>query len=155
MIRRAPALSFLLTTTLLGALPAPPEFLLPEEIVPMRYRIDLRIDPAQPRFDGVARIEVELRKPASVIWLNAKDLEFREASIEMRGKSRSLRAESVASEFLGLELDAPAAPGRAVLSIRYQGRLDEKPVVGPFRKKVGDDWFVFTTFTPIDARRAF
>src|SRR5262249_44612331 len=47
------------------------------------------------------------------------------------------------------------APGRHTISIRYQGKLDDKAIVGPYRKKSGDDWYVFTSFTPIDARRAF
>ncbi|MGH9721356.1 MAG: M1 family aminopeptidase [Bryobacteraceae bacterium] len=155
MIRCAPAALCLFGTALFAALPAPPDFRLPGNVAPVRYRIELRINPAQEIFDGQARIEVELRNSVSVIWLNAKDLTVGEASMKMRGKTRTLRAEAVAGEFLGLELDAPAGPGRAVLAIRYQGRLNEKPPVGPFRKKAGDDWFVFTTFTAIDARRAF
>ena len=58
-------------------------------------------------------------------------------------------------EFLDFALDSAVGPGRVTISIRYQGKLDENSVVGPYRKKVGDDWYVFTTFTPIDARRAF
>ena len=56
---------------------------------------------------------------------------------------------------MGLRLDSPAGPGRTTISIRYRGKLDEKAIVGPYRKKSGDDWYVFTSFTPIDARRAF
>ena len=43
----------------------------------------------------------------------------------------------------------------ATISIHYEGKLDEKAIAGPYRNKVGEDWYAFTTFTPIDARRAF
>ena len=97
------------------------------------------------------RIEIELKKATKTIWLEAKDITPSEASVG----GKKARAEVAGEEFIGLELESPMGPGRTTISIRYQGKLDEKSVVGPYRKKVGDDWYVFTTFTPIDARRAF
>ena len=138
-------------STCFAALPAPPAFTLPDDAVPTKYTADLIIDPAKATFDGSIRIEVELKKPATVIWVNAKDISPLEATVG----GKKARAEAVAEEFIGLELDSPAAPGRTTISIRYQGKLDDKSVVGPYRKQVDGDWYVFTTFTPIDARRAF
>jgi len=140
--------ALLLCTT---AFAQPPTFLLPDDVVPKKHSIDLTIDPAKDTFDGVARIDVELKKTTSIIWINAKDIAPLEASV---GKQKA-RAEVVGGEFMGLNLNAPAGPGATTISIRYQGKLDEKAIVGPYRKKVGDDWYVFTSFTPIDARRAF
>ena len=141
--------------TSLFALPSPPAFYLPDGVVPQKYMIDLTIDPNKAAFEGTARIEVELQKPASVIWVNAKDLAPKEASVEANGRTYSARPAAVAGEFIGLELNSPVGPGPATLSIRYQGRMDEKSLAGPYRRKVADDWYVFTTFTPIEARRAF
>jgi alanyl aminopeptidase len=45
--------------------------------------------------------------------------------------------------------------GPATIRISYQGRLDDKGLAGPYRRKVDGEWYAFTTFTPIDARRAF
>jgi cytosol alanyl aminopeptidase len=134
-----------------AALPSPPAFTLPDDVVPKKYAVDLSIDPAKATFDGVVRIDVELKKPAAVIWVNAKDISPSEASVG----GKKARAEAVGGEFIGLDLDSPAAPGRTTISIRYTGKLDDKSVVGPYRKQVDGDWYVFTTFTPIDARRAF
>ncbi len=134
-----------------AALPPPPAFTLPDDVVPTKYVVDLTIDPAKDTFDGVARIEVDLKKPVTVIWVNAKDITPEEASVG----GKKARAEAAGGEFIGLQLDSPAAPGRTTISIRYQGKLDDKSVVGPYRKQVAGDWYVFTTFTPIDARRAF
>ena len=134
-----------------SAFAAAPIFTLPRDVVPKKYSVDLTIDPAQPTFRGDIRINVELKKSTAQIWLDAKDIVPREASVN----GKRARVELAGGEFLGLNLDSPEGPGNATISIRYEGRLDENSVVGPYRKKVADDWYVFTTFTPIDARRAF
>ena len=134
-----------------AALPLPPAFVLPDDVTPKKYFIDLTIDPSQDTFTGEARIEVEIKKPTSLIWINAKDLTPSEATVG----GQKATATPAGGEFLALQTDSPVKAGHTVITIRYQGKLDEKSVVGPNRKKVGDDWYVFTTFTPIDARRAF
>ncbi len=138
---------FCLATALLAQTPT---FLLPDDVVPKKHMIEMTIDPAKDSFEGFSRIEVEVKKPAKTIWINAKDLVATEASV---GKQKA-RAEAVGDEFLALHLDAPVS-GATTLAIRYQGKLDEKLIVGAYRKKTGEDWYVFTSFTPIDARRAF
>ena len=130
---------------------AAPLFTLPDDVIPKKYTVDLTIDPAQPAFRGEVRIDVELKKSIAEIWLKAKDITPSEASVN----GEKARVKVSGGEFLGLNIDSPVGPGRASISIRYEGKLDENSVVGPYRKKVGDDWYVFTTFTPIDARRAF
>src|SRR5258708_439265 len=152
MRRLAPWLIFAAT---LSALPNPPAFLLPDDVVPRKHTIELTIDPSQPTFAGRATIEIELRRSTALIWLNAKDITPGETTIEFAGRVRKARAEAAGGEFVGVELDSPIGPGRATVTIRYQGKLDEKSVVGPYRKQVDNEWYVFTTFTPIDARRAF
>ena len=133
------------------ALPPAPAFVLPGDVIPLKHTIEMTIDPDRDTFTGRAIIEVEIKKPLSVIWLNGKDIIPLEATVG----SKKARAEAVGDEFIGIELDSPLKPGRTSIDIRYRGKLDEKAIVGPYRKKTGDDWYVFTSFTPIDARRAF
>jgi alanyl aminopeptidase len=132
------------------ALAQPPAFLLPGDVIPRKHSIDLTIDPAKDTFTGRASIDVEIPKPVRQIWLNAKDLIPLNATVA----GKPARAEAVAGEFIYLDLAQPVA-GRTTIFISYRGPLDEKAIVGPYRKKTGDDWYVFTSFTPIDARRAF
>jgi cytosol alanyl aminopeptidase len=139
----------------LPALPAPPSFLLPDGVVPKKHMIELTIDPSLNTFTGWSRIEVELSKPTKVLWVNAKDLTPQESSVSWEGHTISAHATAEGGEFLGLDLDSPVGPGAAVISIRYGGKLEETAIAGPYRNKVADDWYAFTTFTPIDARRAF
>lgn len=139
----------------LPALPPPPQFLLSDDVIPKKYTVDLTIDPNLDTFEGWARIQVEMRKAQSGVWLNAKDLTVRDATIQAAGRERKARAQTAGGEFLGMELDGAIGPGPLLLSIHYQGQLNEKPVVGPYRIRFENNWYVFTTFTPIDARRAF
>ena len=140
-----------LTTVCFAALPDPPAFVLPDDVVPRKQIIEMTVDPDKDVFEGRATIEVELKRATKVIWLNAKDITPLEATVG----SKHVRAQAVAGEFIGLDLDSPAPAGRTTISIRYRAKLDENAIVGPYRKKTGGDWYMFTSFTPIDARRAF
>ncbi len=152
---RTPVLSLLACAAALSALPAPPSFLLPDGVTPKKHTIELTIDPALDTFSGWSRIEVELTKPTAVLWVNAKDLTPQESSVQWQGRTIPASATAAGGEFIGLELPSPIGPGLATISIRYRGKLEQTAVAGPYRNKVGDDWYAFTTFTPIDARRAF
>jgi alanyl aminopeptidase len=134
---------------------APPAFVLPDAVVPRKHTLELTIDPSQPNFEGRMTIEFDLKSATDSIWLNAKGLNVRETSLRIADRPISARLLTAGGEFLGLELPNPAGPGRGALSVRYQGRLDDKATVGLFRRKTAGDWYAYTTFTPIEARRAF
>jgi len=144
----------LVAPAVFGALPSPPAFRLPDDVVPLKHTVELSIDPNLGSFEGTATIEVDLHKPASVIWMNARDLTPREAWVEFGGQKRTARVEAVGNEFLGVQPDASIGPGRAEVTIRYQGRLDERQALGAYRRRVDGEWYVYTTFTPVEARRA-
>jgi alanyl aminopeptidase len=61
----------------------------------------------------------------------------------------------VADEFLWVQFSGTEGPGPITLEIQYAGRLSDTSNVGAYRKKAGSDWYVYTSFTPVDARRAF
>ena len=129
-------------------------FLLPNDVIPKKHIIELTIDPARDTFTGWAQIEVELTKPTQAIAVNAKDLQAQASSIIWQGRTISAQP-SIDEETVTLNLPSQIGPGPATISIHYQAKLDEKAVAGPYRNKVAGDWYAFTTFTPIDARRAF
>jgi alanyl aminopeptidase len=140
---------------LLAPPPQPPAFHLPDDAAPRRHSVELTVDPRQSTFAGEVRIEVELRRSTALLWLHAKDLAPRRAAVWFAGRQHTAQATAAGGEFLALELDAPVGPGPAAVSVSYQGKLDDKAQAGLHRRKVGGDWYAFTTFTPIEARRAF
>jgi cytosol alanyl aminopeptidase len=133
---------------------AEPQFRLPDLARPTCYKLDLTILPSEPTFKGTATISVEFKERAREVWLNAKDLAIDDVKIAAGGASKSARWQTK-GEFLGIDLPQPVGPGSVRLEIRYRGKLDDKSNVGAYRKKSGDDWYVYTSFTPIEARRAF
>ncbi len=131
-----------------------PGFRLPDTARPTRYQLDLTILPDQPTFHGTAIIGVGLKERTDTIWLNAKDLTVSAITVTSGGASAAARWRTT-DEMLAVLLAHPAGPGHVDVEIHYGGKLDEKSDVGAYRRKAGDDWYVFTSFTAIDARRAF
>src|SRR5512138_2110800 len=59
---------------------------LPRQVRPVRYALDLVVDPAQPRFSGRARIDVNVDEPTSAIVLNARGLTVHSAALIAAGE---------------------------------------------------------------------
>ena len=142
---------FCLALPALAALEPPKDFKLPDTAVPRKYAASLTVDPAKETFERSVNIDVELRSATRIIWLNAKELSGISATVG----GHAAQATVVGDEFLALELSAPAGPGRVAIEIKYTGRLRETPTVGAFHTSFENHWYAFTTFTAIDARRAF
>lgn len=129
----------------------PPSLRLPEGIRPLHYAAELTLRPAQGRFQGEIEIEVEVSRPASVIWLNARFLQVEHARIG----AASARVLPGGREFVGIQPPVPLPPGRATLRLAYRGELSERDNVGAFRVRDGNDWYVYTQLESIFARRVF
>ncbi len=133
----------------------PPKLRLDRSARPTRYALDLTIVPSEDEFSGSIEIQLELSKPNDLIWLNATELQIRSATL--RSGKDSIGGHSVPgnSDFIGIALDRPAPAGPATLRLEYSGMLSRSNSNGLFKQKEGDDWYAFTHFEPIDARRAF
>lgn len=134
---------------------AAPSFRLPDIARPTKYTLDMTIVASEPVFHGVATIGVQLNKEAQILWLNQKGLTVRRVSVRRDGGVYRPAQWGTPDEFLMVKLPVAMGPGKVDLEIAYDGVLNDKSSVGPYRKKAGDDWYVYTSFTPIDARRAF
>jgi cytosol alanyl aminopeptidase len=147
--------SLLLAQTMPAANPPAPQFLLPDVAQPRHYALDLTIVPTESTFLGTATIDLTLNQSLSFLWLNGKDLTVESAVLRAGSSSFPAKPVSAGGEFLGFVWQKTVGPGPAQLEIHYRGQLSQKAVVGIFRKRSAADWYVFTTFTPIEARRAF
>lgn len=139
---------------LLGAQAAIADFRLPHTARPTRYHLDLTILPDQPTFRGSAVIDVDLAMKTRVVWLNGRDLVVHHIDVTAGRRTRPARWRTV-GEFLAVDLATPAGPGPVQIAIAYTGTLSDTSNVGAYRKQSAGDWYVYTSFTPIDARRAF
>ncbi|WP_394828566.1 M1 family metallopeptidase [Pendulispora albinea] len=134
-----------------AAAPKPPALRLPESIKPTAYDATLTVVPTEERFDGHITIGVELMAPSDVVWLNASGIEVRTATVN----GAPAKVIPGGEDFVGIQVAQPLAAGKATLVLDYSGELSRKNSHGLFKQKEGDQWYVFTHFESMDARRAF
>ncbi|MEA1650632.1 hypothetical protein UAJ10_16620 [Nitrospirillum sp. BR 11164] len=58
-----------------------PTVRLPDTARPLRYRLNLAIDPDQTEYSGQVEIKVALSRTADHIWLNGRDLDMTSAEV--------------------------------------------------------------------------
>jgi alanyl aminopeptidase len=137
--------------------PAPesPTLRLPGDVRPTGYTVELTLDPNVSAFQGVADIGLEVVKPTSAVWLHARNLTVKEASITQSGATVDVKPVKGHGDFLGFALPQPLGTGTAKLRVVYDGIASEKETDGAFRVNEGGDWYIYTQFEPVDARRVF
>ncbi|MCA2978582.1 MAG: M1 family peptidase, partial [Myxococcaceae bacterium] len=135
---------------------ASPGLRLPEGARPLGYQLELTVVPGQDRFSGVITAQVEVAKPLEVLWLNATELELSSATLSRSDGMTPLRPRVIDEHFVALVPDGGRiAPGACTLTIAFSGTLSRKDSDGLFQLREGDEWYAYTSFEPIDARRAF
>lgn len=132
-----------------------PTLRLPNTVHPVHYSVSLQLTPGADRFSGDVQIDLDIEQPVSVIWLNAKALEFQGGHILQNSSSIPVRFRSAPNDFLGVETTAKLRPGHAQLEISYTGEVSRTLTDGVFQQHYGNDWYIFTKFEPVTARRAF
>jgi alanyl aminopeptidase len=139
--------------------PAPalvsPGVRLPEGARPTGYQLELTVVPGDDRFSGVITAQLDIGRPLEVLWLNATELTLAKATLSQKDTQRPLTPRVVDDHFVALLPDAPIAPGAYALTVTFSGVLSRKDNDGLFQLKEGDTWYAYTSFEPIDARRAF
>src|SRR5262245_24355450 len=133
-----------------------PDGQLPGDVRPTSYRLVLTVDPAGERFEGKARIDVELDRGRTVLWLHGRGLAMRSASIGLPGAPpvRARWEEVDPSGVAELRPDTSVGPGRATLRFAWSAPVDPR-LRGVFAVDVGGTRSLFTQFEPILARQAF
>ena len=130
---------------------SPPTLRLPETIRPVNYDAALTVVPTDARFDGHITIALDVQTPSNVVWLNAAKLDVRTATVN----GSPAKVVPGGTNFIGIQTAQPLAAGRATLVIDYSGEVSKRDYAGLFAQKEGQDWYAFTQFESIDARRVF
>lgn len=146
---------FAMGVVLPGATPAPPALRLPASVRPVRGRLDLTIVPSRETFTGTATYDLAVTEPTETLWIHATGLKLQRVELSTGGGTRSGSVVPGNEDVVGLRFAAPVAPGPAQLTLAWEGALDSTRSQGLYRVKEGDDWYAYSFFEPIDARRAF
>jgi alanyl aminopeptidase len=134
----------------------PPLLRLPPDVRPIRYALDLEIDPGQEAgLRGSVEIEIELQKARRIIWMHGLGLAVKSVSVTgAGGVTQEGRASTVhPTGVMRVEFPEPVGPGKAVLRFAWTAPWREN--AGAMRGRFGKAWYVGTTFEPIDARSVF
>lgn len=134
----------------------PPAGKLPEGVRPLRYVIDLRINPQEDYFSGTASIEIEVDLHTRFVWLHGRGLNV--ARVEARksnGKIIEATWEQVTEGGVAkVTFEKAIRPGTITLQIEYDAPYSETPE-GLYKVISDGKPMVFSQFQAIDARRAF
>lgn len=133
----------------------PPSLRLPDGVKPVRYFAELTIVPSEEGFRGSIDIDLEIKQPTDTIWLNARFLTVELARLERAGAPVKARIVPGGDDFVGFQFDQVLAPGAARLHLEYKGEINKKDTAGVFSLREGGEWYAFTQFEPIRARRVF
>jgi len=132
-----------------------PKLRLPTTVRPVRYAADLRITPGEDHFRGAIAIDLEISQPVSTVWLHGKSLVFEKAAFRVSDREQPAQVTPVAEDFVAITTGGTLAPGHATLKIAYTGEISRTLTDGAFQQQQGKDWYVFTKFEPVTARRVF
>jgi len=133
----------------------PPVGELDENVSPVHYRLELRIDPREQRFSGRTGIDVTIKDSTDAIWLHGNGLDVTEVSLT---DSSGNRVEATYSQVLDsgvalVSLPEPVA-GNATLDFTYTAPFNTA-ANALFRIERGDDRYAATQFEATAAREVF
>ena len=136
--------------------PPPPKLRLPADVVaPVRYRVELTVIPDQDTFTGTVEIDLRFAKSTPLLWLNAKKLTVKEATLKAETEKLNAKVIAEPKDYIGVAFAHPVGPGEATLRVSYKGEISRKDTRGIFQRKDGDQWYVYTQFEETSARQAF
>jgi alanyl aminopeptidase len=143
-----PMTAFAEDGTPLGRLPADPR--------PMRYALDLRVDPSEPEFSGVVTIEVAIDRATSEIRLHGDGLDVTESYLTLAdgGRIEGVYTQLNATGSALLALAETAPRGTATLHLAYTSPFNTANA-GLFRQERDGAWYAATQFEPVSARLVF
>jgi len=142
---------------------------LPPLARPIRYAVALDVDPRIARFGGRVRIRLQVASPTRHVVLHARGLTLRSirftpqggtTAITGAGTERAATGGRGEPEELAITFERTLPAGEGDLEIAYDGPF-AAGLRGLYRVHVQrtqpaqDEWYAYTQFEPVDARRAF
>jgi alanyl aminopeptidase len=123
---------------------------------PLRYELNLSIDPSREVFAGETRIDVMLTEPLTEIWMHGESLEIVSARLQL-SSGQSIAAEFEQQNITGsarLTLEEIAPAGQAALYFSYTAPYSSVNA-GLFRSERDGQSYVASQLAPTHARAVF
>jgi alanyl aminopeptidase len=128
---------------------------LPAGATPLRYALDLTIDPREERFSGTVQIRVRFDKATRSFWLHGRDIAAGSVTVTpASGQPIPARYVENGEGAAQITFDRTVPAGEADVAIAYDAPF-AGGAAGLYRATSGDEKYAITQFEAIDARRAF
>ncbi len=131
--------------------PPPPPLRLPGDVRPAKYALELTLVPERERATGRVSIDAQVVRPTRVVWLNATALEISGATLA----GKPARVIPGGEDAIGLTTGAELPAGPLAIEVAFAAPIDRTKSRALYAEREGADWYAYTFFEPIDARRAF
>lgn len=132
-----------------------PKLRLPTTVLPLRYSADLRMTPGEDHFTGSIAMDLRVKQPVSTVWIFAKSLVLDKVTFRVAGHDVAAHATTDKNDFVAITASSSLPAGNATLQITYTGEVSRTLTDGAFQQQFGSDWYIFTKFEPVTARRVF
>ncbi|MDP6946800.1 MAG: M1 family metallopeptidase, partial [Myxococcota bacterium] len=124
-------------------------------VVPQAYRLELAVDPRTERFRGEVEIDVLIHHlEDGLVVLHGQDMTVQLASVRTGDQTVAATPVYGPHGALALRVTPPPPPGEATLYLAYDAPLPMVPE-GLYRVQEGENWYAYTQFEPLEARKAF
>src|SRR5262249_47220296 len=101
----------------------PPTLRLPTQVRPRHYEVELHVGPTPDSFDATATFALDVREPASVVWLNGAGLTVSKATFRVGDQASPARVVPGGEQFIGFVPERRLEKGPATLVIEYRGEI--------------------------------
>jgi alanyl aminopeptidase len=129
---------------------------LPDDVRPLAYALDLKLDPDQDSFSGKVSISAEIKTQTKRIWMHGLDITAQKAVvIDANGVSIPGQFEIVEKSGVAkLTLDQVLVPGPAKIEITYTAPFNKR-LRGIYKVTESGVNYVFSQFEAISARQSW
>jgi hypothetical protein len=135
--------------------PAVPLGQLPGTLKPTAYRLELIVDPSATEFRGHTEIDAVLAQPARTIFLHGNQLHVSKVLVTAVGHALEAHYTQVhESGVVRLDFPADLPAGKVTLTFDYTAGF-RTGADGLYRVQVAGNWYAWTQFEAMDARRMF
>ena len=137
-----------------------PHAMLPDNVTPTAYRIDMVMNPDDAAFKGVVEIDVEIKNPTRKIWLHGKTMTVNDAVAKIDGADdialsfTELPAEEAPSGVAYLSSDTIIPAGSATLRLPYSTPYN-LALDSAYKTERDGEAYIVTQFESLGAREAF
>jgi len=129
---------------------------LPDEVTPSRYDIQITPDAAKMRFDGKVTIAISVKRPTQSLTLNAADLTFSKVVLSGHEAETPTVAFDTEVQTAKISFASPIQPGDYSLTIDYAGLINTQSrglFAVDYQDANGKGQMLVTQFEAPDARR--